>query len=400
MPPLLADKQITLETTVPGRPAVPDVLREHLEEMAYLSIQWRKLLFSPEIPLRRLAAHAGRIEAHLDGLRVGGPASLSIAQAMLDGDDPWFVSAAARVWIEMGQPEPAIIHQRLAALPPELFRAWKEAFRQLPVSTIQRVFPKQHPEAIPAPMIEIAADAWGWHGLLLPETASRLAGSPVPGIRRAVARHATQPSLIRQLLDDGEVLVRLMAHWSLALQNPPAALDRSRQIAAAAEPDPFALRIIGLLGSRADGPRLLAFLKHKTIAPTALLALRDLAAPEFAEVLLDGLDGEDSEFAALAKDVFESLTGRIPKPNPEQPLPPGLSPVRAHWSQVRKQMDGSKRMLHGQAFPWQGAASEEPMQWVWRRVLTSNAPDLAWLRRQVPDGFFTGLEADEAIPSE
>ncbi len=389
-----------LETTVLDRPAVPDVLEEHLEETAFLLIRWRKLLFSSEIPLRRLGAQAERIEAHLDGLRVGGPASLSIALAMLDENDPWFVSVAARVWIELGQPEVQAIHERLAALPPELFGVWKEAFRQLPASTVQRIFPQQQFESLPAATLEIAADAWGWHGLLPFPVASRLAGSPAPGVRRAVARHTAHSGLIRQLLDDGDVLVRRMAHWSLALQNTQAALDRGRQLAAAAEPDPFALRVIGLLGGRADGPRLLNSLKHKAAAPTALLALRDLAVPEFAEVLLIGIEGDDADFAALAKDVFESLAGRIPKPDPGQPLPPGLSPARAHWSQVRKQMDGSKRMLHGQAFPWQGPASEEPMQWVWRRVLTSNAPDLAWLRRQVPDGFFNALGAEEAIPGE
>jgi hypothetical protein len=395
----VANTQLTLETVVPDRPAVPDVLHEHIEEIAYLSIQRRKLLFSPDIPLRRLRIHAGRVEAHLDGLRIGAPASVGIAHARLDGDDPWFVSVALRVWIELGQPETAILHQRLAELTPKLSGSCKEALRQLPAGAVQRIFPDQHPGAMPESLVELATDALGWHGLLQPESASRLAASPGSGIRRAVARHAIQPDLVSRLLTDSDQQVRRTALWSVAKHDPRAALERSRQLAAGAEPDGFALRLIGLLGDHVDGSRLLPFLRHKSLAPFALLALRDLAYPALAEMVLEVFEAGDSELAPLAKAVFESLAGRVPKPDPEKSLP-GVSPARSHWLDFRKHLDPSKRILHARPYPWQGPPADEPMLWVWRQILTAKATDLGWLRREVPDGFFSGGEADEAIPGE
>ena len=85
------------------RPVVPHVLLEHLEELAALLVQRRKLFFSPEVPLRRLKLHDDRIEAHLDGLRTGGSAAIKIAEDRLAGD-PWLVVAAARVWMSQGSP--------------------------------------------------------------------------------------------------------------------------------------------------------------------------------------------------------------------------------------------------------------------------------------------------------
>jgi hypothetical protein len=398
MAPAAANTQTTLETTVPGRPAVPDVLHEHIEEIAYLSVQRRKMLFSPELPVRRLQNHSGRIEAHLDGLRVGGPASINIAQAKLDGEDPWFVSVALKIWVELGQPQTAILHERLAKLAPELSGSCKEAFRQLPASTIERTFPEKA-GATPDSLLELATDARGWHGMIRPETGSQLAASPDPKIRRALARHVTQPDLVSRLLTDTDQQVRRMALWSLAKQDPRTALDRSRQLAAGPEPDAFALRLIGLFGEYADSARLLPFLRHQPLAGSALLALRDLAYPALAESVLDVIDSDDAENIPLAKAVFESLAGRIPKPNPEKPLPTGMSPARYHWQEARKRLDASRRSLHDKPYPWQGSPADEPMLWVWRRSLT-NAADLGWLRREVPDGFFTGRAADEAIPGE
>src|SRR5512137_373674 len=89
-----------------SRPALPDVIAEHLEELGFLNLQRRKLLFSPELPLRRLPAHDERIEAHLDGLRLGAGASLALAEETLSSDDPWAVFAAARMFLELRRPEP------------------------------------------------------------------------------------------------------------------------------------------------------------------------------------------------------------------------------------------------------------------------------------------------------
>jgi hypothetical protein len=396
----LAERNINAGTAAADRPALPDVLEEHLEEVGYLSIQRRKLLFSPEVPLRRLRQHAERIEAHLDGLRIGGPSSVKPALAKLDGDDPWFVYAAARAWLELAKPDAAAVTSRLQDVPPQLRPAWKEAFRQLPGSVAGQAFPQKNPENLPPPILEIALDAWGWHGLLPAGVAAKFIGSDLPEVRRAVARHAEQADGIARLLEDDDLLVRHMALWRLALLNPREALGRTRQSLRTEQPDPFAIRIAGLFGEHGDGRLLVPLLARKEVAAAALEALRDLAYPEFAEALFEVLDKDDEEAAAGAKETFESLAGRVPAQDPASPLPEGVSPVRYFWKQRRPQLDLSARRLGGLPFPWQGPPADEPMAWVWRRSLAGAVPEAPWLRNEVPDGFFSGFPSSEAKPGE
>ena len=66
-----------------------DILQEHLEELAFLSIQRRKMLFAPAVTLRGFLEHEQRVSAHWDGLKVGRDASVELAVASLEEFDPW-----------------------------------------------------------------------------------------------------------------------------------------------------------------------------------------------------------------------------------------------------------------------------------------------------------------------
>jgi hypothetical protein len=382
------------------RPVVPHVLLEHLEELAALLVQRRKLLFSPEVPLRRLKQHDDRIEAHLDGLRTGGPAAIKIAEERLAGD-PWLIVAAARVWVSQGDPSPQAVMERLKTAEPDSSPAWKEAFRAIPPRLVQRLLPQDGAERLPSPALEIAADAWGWHGLLLPVTASVLTASPQSSVRFSLARHLAQNSpATDRLLEDGDTLVRRAALWSLALRNPKAAVERSRQLSRAAQPDPFGLRVLGLLGERTDGRLLVSALAQPGLKIAALHALRDLAHPEFADAVLEIIEGKDEDAATAAREVFESLVGKLPSPDPEKPAPPGISLTRFQWQQIRPKLDLSVRRLEGEALAWASDPGDEPMERVWRAACFPGKPETAWLRREVPDGFFTGISSPVAIPGE
>jgi hypothetical protein len=382
------------------RPIVPNVLVEHLEEVAYLLIQRRKLLFSPEIPLRRLKEHDGRIEAHLDGLREGGSASVQIAEKQMQADDPWLLCAAARVWITQGAPGAAEVMERLKGVSPEMGAAWKEALRSLPRELVDRVIPGKYDTSLPPVALEIAVDAWGWHRLISPDLASRLAEAPNPRVRFAAARHMDDPRATAKLLNDTDPFVRRAGLWNIALKDPRAAVERSHQAVRAAEPDPFAARILGLCGDSNDARSLLPLLTHKTVGRAAMAALRDLACPKFSEALLDHLETDDEAVACAAGEAFGSLVGRIPHVESEKQPPPGMSQARFHWQEARPKLDLNTRRLHGEAFPWQGNPADEPMEFVWRGSLTAAKPDTLWLRREVPDGFFTGLPSPVSVPGE
>jgi len=63
---------------------LPDILRQHAEQAAFLwTVYDRALLFpeeNPELDALRLSRLLERLEAHLDGLRVAGPDGLRIAE--------------------------------------------------------------------------------------------------------------------------------------------------------------------------------------------------------------------------------------------------------------------------------------------------------------------------------
>lgn len=393
------EQRPNLETTILGRPAVVDVLYEHFEEVAHLSVQWRKLIFSPEIPLRRLATHAERIEAHFDGLRVGGAAAVGMAEAMLAGEDAWLVFSAARFWLEQGQVTPVVLEKRLQATPPELRGAWKEAFRRLPADVTSRMFPQSTSASLSPEVLEVVCDARGYHQLLSKEMRADGAQSSQPRLRAAVARHVTDVDLLQRLLQDTDIMVRRVALWSLALQNSAVALERCRRLVEF-EPEAFSLRLIGLFGDRNDGARLVLLLKQKSSAVPALLALRDLGAPEFAESVLEIAETGAEESGAVAQQVFESLVGRIMPATSVGADTAPLSPARRQWEQFRSRADLKQRRLGGVGFPWSGPAADEPMEALWRRALLNPPAAPAWLRREVPDGFFSGVGAVEAIPGE
>jgi hypothetical protein len=382
------------------RPVVPNVLVEHLEEVAYLLIQRRKLLFSPEIPLRRLKEHDGRIEAHLDGLREGGSASVQIAENKLEEEDPWLLCAAARVWITQSEPSATKVMERLKGVSAETSAAWKEALRSLPREVIERVLPAKYGASLPPVVLEIAVDAWGWHRLISPDLATRLTEAANPRVRFAAARHIDDSRTTAKLLNDADPFVRRAGLWNVALKDARAAVERSHQAVRAAEPDPFAARVLGLCGDSNDARSLLPLLTHKTLGPAAMAALRDLACPRFSEALLDHLETDDEAVAAAAGEAFASLVGRLPEMEPEKQPPPGMSRARFQWQEARPKLDLNTRRLHGEAFPWQGNPADEPMEFVWRGSLTAARPETLWLRREVPDGFFTGLPSPVAVPGE
>lgn len=69
----------------PPAPALPEILRQHAEQAAFLwTVYDRAMLFpeeNPELDALRLARLLERLEAHLDGLRVAGAEGLAVAKA-------------------------------------------------------------------------------------------------------------------------------------------------------------------------------------------------------------------------------------------------------------------------------------------------------------------------------
>src|SRR5436190_720416 len=82
---------------MPAAPAtyIPDILEEHIEELAFLWGQRQTAVRDPSYTIRELAHLEERITAHLQGILAVGDVALPLLEDALGGDDPSMIFAAA-----------------------------------------------------------------------------------------------------------------------------------------------------------------------------------------------------------------------------------------------------------------------------------------------------------------
>jgi HEAT repeat protein len=305
---------------VTKHPVVPDVVLEHLEEVAFLNIQRRKLLFSHEITLEELGEHDERIVAHWDGLVLAQPYCAEMAEERLEEFDPWEAFAAARVWIELGDPSSEEVIEKIAAAEDdEVQRAWREALRRMPPEALGRVLPETLlRDGVPAVQSALTFGR-GWHGTLthayLPDLVANEDASVCRSLARAIGwGDPTAPGLneiLRILADDRDVEVRRAALWSAVLVNPEAATARCRERVRSGDADAFDVRVLGLMGRATDLEVVTGLLESETLAGAAARALGDLGESGGIDALRHVLAADD-EIAAEA--ASEALTKkRMPR---------------------------------------------------------------------------------------
>jgi HEAT repeat protein len=188
-------------------------------------------------------------------------------------------------------------------------------------------------------------------------------------VRRSLARvigwgEATAPGaneILRILGDDPDVEVRRAALWSNVLVNREAASGLCRNRVSSGDADPFDVRVLGLIGGAVDLDPLIRAMESETLKVAAVRALGDLAHDGAQPRLRAILEGEDEALAEVASEVLEASTG-------------------------------------SEATDSEG--KEESMSSMWRRSLLTVDPDTKWLRREVPDGFFTAEPEPTAVPGE
>lgn len=371
------------------RPVLPDVVAEHLEELAFLSIQRRKLLFSSEIGQDQLAAHDERLAAHWDGLVVAGTAAVELALGRLEEPDPWEVHAAARVWLMLGNPAPDEVMARIDGADDALHPAWREALRHVPSEIATRVLPDPLLSGAPAGVQSVLLYARGWHGSLPQGPLPPLVASGDAAVRRSLARalgwqepaYRGTGEMLRILGGDADPEVRRAACWSLALVDPTAALARCRTAVRSGSADPFDVRVLGLLGGGVDLGPLRELLASDALRLSAAHALGDLGQSAAIPALREMLRDQEETVVEAAREALRVLAG-------------------SDADEVLDAVAAGQRMLRGVPFPWSGEPEAETMESKWRRSIAEPDPATAWLRREVPDGFFTAAPEQMAVPGE
>jgi hypothetical protein len=319
------------------------------------------------------------------------------------------------VWLELGEPDPDQIAERISEAADEHRAGWREALRYVPAERLSELFP-DGPSTADEGIRSILVYAWGWHGKLRSHELPSYVLSEDPAVRRSVARAmgwgavglADGQSLMKRLLADPEEDVRRAALWSGVLLDPGGGLSRAREAVRSGAGDAFTVRVLGLLGSPPDEEFLSEGVGADERGLACIRALGDLGGIGSVDRFIE-LAGEEDEATALAAaDALRTLLGDIrlpedagpPRETAEERDVPDPDALREFWEEERGSFRGADRWLRGHAFPWNEDPEDEPMEALWRRALVAPSTEPDWLRREVPDGFFTARPVDEALPGE
>jgi len=127
---------------------------EHLEDVSFLYDLRNALLADLEVPWARLHAFEERIEAHIDGLMVGGEPALELCRSRLEDGDAGELYAAVcvfcrskasslleEVWRKLDFSEPARVRAVTEALKLELRDEWQKAGEQALLKANDKLVP-------------------------------------------------------------------------------------------------------------------------------------------------------------------------------------------------------------------------------------------------------------------
>jgi 3-oxoacyl-[acyl-carrier-protein] synthase-1 len=366
------DPPDSMHPTPAGRVCL-DVLEEHLEEFQSLWSLRRTVLQSADYVVADLRKLDRRIEAHLQGLRLGGELAVGIARAALASDDPLDVFGAAFVLLRNGSEADqqvvangvfqgptgqaaSLIEALCQAAPAELLRAWlaealksAEPWKYVVAAEVAAFRGITNPRAgllynlLTHESLDIRTRAW------------RAAG----GAKLSFDRASFELGLA-----DVDPLVRREAATCAIRTRQPWFLSWCRRQAGRRED---AIRWLGILGGTEDSHVLLSHARQPDLAAGAILALGSLGSPGVMDDILGLMDVTDPQTAVAAGIAFRQITGRTFDSQVRVEIPPSGThetdefqaefreesslpdPVEArrHWGEVRRLFLGAARWRNG-----------------------------------------------------
>jgi uncharacterized protein (TIGR02270 family) len=296
---------------------IPEIICQHAEEASFLWLLRDAAVRAPHYLLQDLARLDGRVEAHLDGLRVNGAQGWEIVKsALLEEGEPGEVFASSLLAFESGAPDHIQQVIEVGTAAPEATRGLISALGWLPSETAEKpIRPLLNVEAPALRRVGIAAAAahrlrprgdilqraFASDDLLLKARAFRAAGE-----LGLVDTHVT----LRAHLRAKDPTVRFWAAWSNALLNGHKdAVAHLREVAEAG--GPFAERAAQMAMRRLPPhdtklwlKRLVKDLGQKRIAVIAAGAFAD---PEVIPFLIDQM--KSPKLARVAGESFSLITG-------------------------------------------------------------------------------------------
>jgi uncharacterized protein (TIGR02270 family) len=392
-----------------GRPPVMlDIVEEHFDELDFLGELREANVFTPDWDLAWLAYHEDRCEAHLDGLRLAELHGTDVATAKLASGEFGAALAATLVLGHADQdadrPQFTVpIAAALRAGDPPAVDGIRRALRHGVPKPLWGVLRDLAAGADPlraAAAIDVLAfvraDDVDLHDLL---------ASPVPAARTLAFGAAARLGRIEaghvlDALDQAEPSVRRAALRAGAVVGVAELCESCRAAASRpTDPDPEAVRMLGVLGDPADETLLRRALERPELAKTAVQALgalgRASAVPLLLELARDKVLGVPAAFAYQRLTGFRDAFGEKPFPPPpvaegeDEPedLPPAPDAMAADWQRRGGAFGKDKAWQFGHEIP----AAALPAAF---DVLPLHARGDVWLRLRARRASLPDLELE------
>lgn len=393
---------------------IETIVQQHAEEAAFLWLLRDAAVGDPDYTLDDLAKLDGRVEAHLDGLRLAGPAGWSICRDELSWEEAGEVFAAAMLALEDGGDERIRVVLDAALASPEQGRGFVSALGWTPVDRVQALIARLLGEASPAARrLGLAGSAVHRRdpGAIL----ARALDDPDPPLRaralqaagelgrtdlqRAVAAHLNEddpacrfeaartaallgyPQAGRALcaLGEGDApFAEPAAALAARTLRPGEALGWIRERADTAGGRRTAIVAAGALGDPALAPWLIEQMRVPALARPAGEAFALVTGVDFVDEALDGEPPDDFEAGPTDDPDDENVAM-----DADEDLPwPDSERVRAWWGAHEARFAPGTRYLLGR--PLDAEAARTALREGWQRQRAAAAQELALRRPGTP----------------
>lgn len=388
-------------TTADSRPLRWDVLREHLDEAAFLWTQLQQAMTDAEYTLEEVeAGPEERLRAHLDGLVLGGrPVAEKLLLPALGDEEPGLATAAALALLasEDGDHAPRVVEALAAAEEPEAAARLVAALQRCErADLLAKLMPLL---ASPSTLLQASAvEILAIQRIDAKARLDGLLGARDPRLVIAALRYArwfperAGLQAVERALMAGETAVRDAAMETGLVLGSKAAWARCEAIVKEGGPDWALAANLWALSGESDLQPLLARLEDEDTRAEALFALGFSGRAAVVDRLLTLL--EDEDVGPLAAEAISGITGlRIEgkfaaeepgwdpdAPEEEQPEPselplPAPAEIRTWWTQARRGFEGDRRFIAGR--PWTGEALASTFETATMRRRAVLAMDLA-----------------------
>jgi uncharacterized protein (TIGR02270 family) len=363
---------------------IPDILEEHYEALEFLWGQRETALRSPVCTSRALFDLDERIEAHVQGLLIGGEETIPIVEPGLSDGDSTTAFAASHILLRLNRSYAAqqVMDAFMAAQGSQL-DGIRQALSHGPLDLIVDQLREAFPSA-PAPIAVAAAEALAFHRQLEPN-ASRL-GTLLRDenqmVRwaawRVVALLPSTSLLEASVLDsfktheavihDEDQTVRREAMQAAVWTRQQWLLEHCRKLSNNPLPENGdAIYLLAILGKPTDLQQIVAAAKAGELGPRRFQALGAFGHPAVIGTLLEEIESDDPHVAVAAGTAFTKITGADINSHKRVQLPPGDSHepdefereflnevilpsaelARAHWKKLQAAFSKGTRWCRG-----------------------------------------------------